>query len=396
MTIRNLPFALSLFCFLSLGVAAPLRAEVRAGDSVLVKLGEVIEGNLYATGATITVHGVVKGDLVAAGGTIYVDGPVGGDVLAVGGQLTLAGLVDGDVRGMAGQVSLLAPIGGDAALGGGNVHVGADVAGDALVASGSASIGGAVGRGLYVASGDTRVASRVGGDLIAQGGRLTLEDGAQVNGDVRYAGPEDVVRESGSLVAGAIIQRPLPGAGPRWLMTLLGWVQLLVGMFVLGLLWLTLFRGFAQRSMHALRTRPALSFGVGTAVLLGTPPAIGLVLVLGSVLGGAWLGLFGLAIYGMAIALTFPFIAATLGLAVTRRAPIGIGNLWWPLLGALVPLTILMQVPVLGPLVALACATFGLGAIAVTLLPTLRFTRSPTVETAPLPSTPAAPARSAA
>lgn len=396
MTNPTRSFLLSLAGLCSILSAAPLRAEVRAGDSVLIKAGEVIEGNLYATGASITVHGTVKGDLVLAGGAAYVDGPVGGDVLAVAGQLTLAGLVDGDVRASAAQVSILAPVGGDAALAGGNVHVGADVAGDALLASGGATIGGAVGRSLYVSSGDTRVASRVGGDLIAQGGRLTLEDGAQVNGDVRYAGPEDVVRESGSLVAGAIIQRPLPGAGPRWLMTLLGWVQLLVGMFVLGLLWLTLFRGFAQRSMHALRTRPALSFGVGTAVLLGTPPAIALVFVLGSVLGGAWLGLFGLAIYAMAVALTFPFIAATLGLAVTRRAPIGIGNLWWPLLGALVPLTILLQVPVLGPLVALACTTFGLGAIAVTLVPTLRFTRAPTAETAPLPSTPAAPARSAA
>ncbi len=149
-------------------------------------------------------------------------------------------------------------------------------------------------------------------------------------GDVTYTGPEDIVRHRGSIVGGAIVQHPFVGAGPRWLAMVLGWLPLLVGMFALGLIWLLAFRGFAQRSIQTLREHPGQSFGIGTAALLGVPLVIGLVFVVGAFVGGAWLGVLGIAIYGVALALCCPLlehlVAAAARAGGADRAVAGAGG----------------------------------------------------------------------
>lgn len=210
-----------------------------------------------------------------------------------------------------------------------------------------------------------------------------------MGGDLHYTGPRALEREEGAAVAGIVTQRrggaDDPGVGAR----LYGWLQLLTGLFVLGLLFLLVFRGFAERSMQTLKARPGLSVALGLLAFIGIPVVIGLVFFLGAFVGGAWLGIFGLALFGIALSLCFPLIAAFLALQLVTRIKRGPTASWWPMLLGLVVLTALLFIPVLGPLVAFATVLFGLGAIVLTMIPTLRFTSTPTAATAPLPPTPA-------
>ncbi len=59
-------------------------AEFRSDERVVVGKEEVITGDLYASGATVTVDGAVLGDVVAAGREIFLNGRVEGDFIAAG------------------------------------------------------------------------------------------------------------------------------------------------------------------------------------------------------------------------------------------------------------------------------------------------------------------------
>ncbi len=384
----RLPRVPLLLCLCAIGAAAsPAHAEARTGETVVVAAGEIVYENLYASGGTVAIRGTVHGDLIVAGGNVVIDGQVLGDVLAAGGQVTLSGAVVGDVRAAGGQVSLLAPVGGEAVIAAGDAHLAAPVSGDVMLTGGSAVVTAPVEGALYSTAGETTVGAAVGGDVVARGGRLLLEDGARIRGDVRFTGPGSIERERGSSVAGTVLQRRAEVSESGAFALLYGWLQLFMGLFLLGLVFALVFRGFLRRSLETLRIHPGLSVVAGAAALLGVPLIIGLVFFLGAFVGGAWLGLFGLAVYGIALTLCFPLIAASLGLVVVQRFRSGATAEWWPMLLGLVVLSALLFVPLLGPLVALVTVLFGLGAIVLTLIPTLRFTSTPTAETAPLPST---------
>lgn len=360
----------------SLSAALPAAAEVRGGETVLLEEGEILDENLYASGGTVAIRGDVRGDVVVAGGTVLITGAVRGDVLAAGGQVTISGRVLGDVRAAGGQVSLLAPVDGDAVLAGGDVHVGGAVRGDVLLTGGTAALTASISGEVRTAAGETRIASTVVGDVSVQGGTLALESGARLGGDLDFTGPRALERDPGSHVAGTITQRRAPTSDEGGIGALLyGWLQVLTGLFVLGLVLLLVFPRFTDRAMDALRAHPGKSLGLGVAALLGVPIVIGLVFFLGTFVGGAWLGFVGLTVYGVALLFTVPLVAASLTLALVRRARRREATAsWWQLLLGLVVLTLLFVIPFVGPLLLLATVLFGLGALVLSWLGTVRAT----------------------
>ena len=86
------------------GCLAPgmaLAAQFMSDDAeALVEAGTTVEGNLYATGQTVTIEGTVDGDLICAGGQVAVakGGVVTGDLMCAGQSVEISGEVRGDVR----------------------------------------------------------------------------------------------------------------------------------------------------------------------------------------------------------------------------------------------------------------------------------------------------------
>lgn len=337
---------LSVSFALPMLAAAPAAAEVRSGNSVVVAADERIDGNLYVSAGTVTVHGDIDGDLIAAGGTVVVDGHVTGDVLAVLSK------VHGDVVAAGGDVELASTVGGDAFVTGNTVAVRGDVAGS-----------------LALAMGDASLAGVVAGDVDATGGRLRLKQGAVVGGDLAFTGER---LERGGVVVGSVVEHAPPS---RAGMSVVLWLQSLVGICIFGALWFTLFRGFAGRAMDTLGARPGSSFGVGFLVLLLGPVLIAAVLAVGAVIGGWWISFVGAAVYFTAIALASPLVAAFVGRRLLLRqgdAAPSLSRERWAMLGVLVLLSIASAVPFVGGLLGFAVLLFGLGAIAMTAMPTPR------------------------
>lgn len=389
------PVALSLLTVLTVGglvaVAPPAAAVPRGGETVVIARDEVIRENLYLGGSDVTVHGTVEGDLVVMGGDIDIDGVVTGDVLAAGGQVRVAGDVGGDVRVAGGQVSIQEKIGGDAVVAGGRVEIGADVARDAAVGAGEVVVSGPVGRDLYAAGGQVKVEGEVMGSLQARAETLRLGPRARIEGDVIATTGVPVELAQGAVVVGELRQSRAEPVQPA--VPVVAWVQLLVGLFLLGLLWTRLFRGFSERSVRALRSRALLSLGVGLAVFAGVPLVVVVTFIVGAIIGGWFLGLFALAIYGIALALSLPLVALAVGTIVFERLHLSTKRTWLTLLVSLAALLLVLQIPLLGALLGLLVVLFGLGAIALALPRTLRRTRhadrivGPEPPLAPLPAT---------
>ena len=357
-------------------VALPLHAEVRSGESVEVHPGQTVDGNLYGAAGTIAIGGDVFGDVVVGGGTVVVSGHVHGDVLAVGGTVLVTGAVDGDIRAVGGDVSVMGLTAGDAVLAGGTVKLAGRVGGDALVGGGEATVRAPIGHSLFVAGAETRLSAPVGRDVVVAADHLILDDGASVGGNVDYTG-NTFDKSPGAIVNGTVTHTPAESQARMIVRVgVVGWLQGLIGLWLFGALWMSLFRGFAQRSMDTLRDHPGLSFGVGSGVLFGAPLVLGLAFVVGVVTGGWWISVFGSAIYAMAIAITFPLVAGLIGRR-TIMVPLRVRSELVPMLLVLLVQSLLTLVPVVGPVLNLAIVLFGLGAIAVTLLPTMKKARLP-------------------
>jgi cytoskeletal protein CcmA (bactofilin family) len=366
------------------GLARPAAAEVRTGEAVVVGKDETIAENLTITAANVSVHGHVEGDLVVAGGTIVVDGTVEGDVLATGGQVTINGDVGGDVRALAGSIIVDGPVAGDVTAAGGMITLGSTVDGDAFVGGGTVKIGGSIGRDLRVAGTDTTLDGGVGGDVVAQGEHLVLGEHTRVDGDLDWTGMPGVTRENGAVVGGVYAVHPVTPP-PVWLGAAFAGLQLFVGMLVVGLLWLSIFSGFAQRAMQTLRDRPLTCTALGVVALVAAPITGFATGLFGLFVGGPWLAGILFACFGIALSLTVPLVALALGKRLTGRDADVVG-LWLPYTLVLALLAALFQIPVLGAAVALIVVTTGLGGIVLTLVPTLRFASHPSLDTAPLPA----------
>ena len=112
---------------------------------------------------------------------------------------------------------------------------------------------------------------------------------------------------------------------------------------------------------EALVHRPWVSLGVGVGVLIGLPLLAVLLFILGSLVGGWWLGLVALAAYAVLLAVGVPVAAVGVGGAILRvfGRPVHVAL---ALFVGLVVLLLVALVPILGAIVILLALLFGLGA----------------------------------
>lgn len=368
------PLASWLPTLLMLGALLPgpaLAAVVRTGDVVQVGPQEVIDEDLYVFGRVVNIQGTVRGDLIAFGEQVSVSGDVEGDVMSASSKGQFTSPVRGSLRAAGSELVVNAPVSGDAMLAAGNVRLTnkAQVGRDLYVASGDATVQAPVQGELRAATGTLTLASSVGRDAHAEVGTLRLLDGAHINGDLSYRSDKDAQLASGAVVTGSVERlAPRQARGRGGALVAFFWVRWLVGLFALGLLLVLLFPDFARRSTAMLRQRPLPSLGWGAALFVGLPIAAALVFMVGLLVGGWWIGLFILALYGLAVALSFPVVGMLLGRWLLERFHKTGVHLVLALLVGLVLLSLVRLVPVLGQLALFATALFGLGALLLTVV----------------------------
>jgi hypothetical protein len=350
---------MGLALLIALAPTQTFAAEPLQGNNVTVSRNQIINDDLYAFGGTVTIQGRVNGDVVALGGTVTVNGPVSGDLLIGGGTVNVSGRVGRSVRATGGTVTIDAPVGTDVAVAGGTVTLGS---------------GARVGRDVLANAGSTTVDGRVGRNVRMGGGTLRLDDGAVVGGNLIYTSNQQAAIATGATVRGTI-QRyapqrmgfwPAAGLFGRTGDSVVGWLRTLIGLFVLGLLFILLAPRFGRRTVGTLGGSPWASLGLGIALLICVPIAALIVFVVGLFVGGWWLALILLALYGIALVLSIAVTGLFLGRWILERVGRGPVPLVWALLLGLVCLLLVSLVPVAGGLVIALAMLCGLGALALT------------------------------
>jgi hypothetical protein len=232
--------------------------------------------------------------------------------------------------------------------------------GDLVVFHGSANVAGTVEGSLTAFDAPVIISGQVNGDVVVFNGRVELQRGANVTGDV--VSQSAPVVASGATIGGTTkrLQTNTNWEGFGWAGKLAWWLAVSVSTLVVGLLLIWLVGGGAARILEAGRTRIGPSIGLGLLLFFGLPllAVIALVTVVGIPLG---LGL--LAALLLIYALGYSAAAWILGRSIVR------GPTAWAvafLVGWAI-LRVVALIPILGGLVWFAAVVVGLGALAVAI-----------------------------
>lgn len=202
---RKALLASLLVTMLAVVPAVSRAATFAGGEKTTVASETIVDGDYYAQGETVSIHGTINGDLIVAGGTVDLDGTVTGDVLAAGGTLLISGVVHDDVRAAGGQVLIKGSVDGDVVVAGGQVRIeeAATIGQDLLVAGSQVTLLGTVSGDVRAAGESTRLAGAVRGDVRVDGRDIDIDSTAQITGDLIYTS-QDKITVPANAVAGTV------------------------------------------------------------------------------------------------------------------------------------------------------------------------------------------------
>ena len=361
----------------SLGLMACLTmcclcTAAQAADSDDQQVGQAFGNDQFVAGRVARIDRGVAGDLIAAGGRVEIEAPVSGDALVAGGDIRVGGNIGNGVYAAGGQVTIDATVGRNARVAGGQVELGprGQVTGNATLAGGEVRVEGAVKGSLLAAGGTVYLDGPVEGDVIATAGHLELGPRARIGGKLRYAADE-LRRDPGAQVAGGAerFERPRDShwrvhrhRGGGWVWT--------AGMMVLAALLAGALPAASERITAGLRAHPWLALLFGFIAFVCIPFAA---MVLMITIIGIPLALLAILAYLALLLVGYAATAVALGEVALRRfkadAAAHTGSRIAAAILAVLVLALLVRVPFVGWLVALAAMLAGIGAIILALRP---------------------------
>lgn len=372
----------------SLALGAVLSAAAAAGAAETATPeppGTVrpLGGDVFVAGGSVGVSQPVSGDLFVSGGNVDVDAAVAGDALALGGKVRLGSSVGGSVYAAAGQLNIGAKVERNVRVVGGQVELGpkSEVGGNLSLAGGQARLEGTVRGEVRSAGGRLVIDGPVGGDVVAFNGQIQLGPHARIAGKLRYRSDEDPQLDPAALVAGGVEKlAPLspkvgqPAAEPRRVRGGIDAASLVwtLGLIAMASVLLAALPNFSASLSATLRQRPGASALLGFVWLICLPVAA---VVLVITLVGIPLALFALAFY--VALMPVAYVAAGVGLgdgSLRRWRPGSAGKLPARIAAAaaaLLALTLLGWLPVLGTAVGFVALVAGLGALLLQARPWL-------------------------
>lgn len=337
--------------------ALPLAALMLASS---LAAAQAPEAQAPATGDRIVVGGSVRhqqpvgGDLMGMGGDFELAAPVRGNAVIAAGNVAIRGSVGNDLVAGGGNVTLAAEVTGDARLAGGNVEVqsAAKVDGDLSVAGGDVLIDAQVGGDVHAAAGDLALGpnARIGGRLVHRSGNLRVDPAAQVAGGVEQARPRKA-RDERHARAGH------SGGGWFWSVGVIALAALIAGAFPAA----------SRRIGGELRASPGLALLFGFAVLVCVPVAA---IVFMITIVGIPVALVVLLLYFLLLFVGYAATGVMIGdAALARWRAQDAARAGWRVGAAVVAMlgvSLLGRVPVVGGLVVFAALLAGIGAIVIT------------------------------
>lgn len=243
-------------------------------------------------------------------------------------------------------------------LTGGLVVPEGETVGTVVVFNGPVVIEGTVTDSVVVFNGRTEISGTVQEDVVVFNGRLFIRSGAEVGGDVASQQSPEI--EDGATVRGSVqnIANRINWENLGFAGRLAWWIGYSVSSLVLGLLLLLFAPRLDPAIVDVVRTRMGAGFGFGAAAFFLIPIVAVILLV---TIVGIPLGIF--VLLGLALIYTVGYIVGAHALGRLLVKPPA--SRFLAFLAGLGILRLVALIPLVGGLVWLVTAIFGLGALAV-------------------------------
>jgi len=269
-----------LLALLVLPGGAVLASGLEAGNNVYVTKDQIISGNFFATGDTITIDGTINGDLISAAKTINVNGHIDGDIISVAQNINVNGEVGGNIRAAANSINLNGPVNRNVSIIANDIVMGpnSDISWDALIMSVNAEI-----RGNITGSLSGRIAQGLIAGKIGKNVNLTLNNANKqsliispettIGGDLNYTAKNAANISSQATISGKVNQTNLPVKTNSWL-----WVYLWANLFsifaalVVGLVIIFIGKNVSTKMLAKMEKTPTKLFLPGLVIALILPP----------------------------------------------------------------------------------------------------------------------------
>lgn len=343
---------------------------IRSDNTLSLATDQVVEGDFYGLGETVSISGSVTEDLLILGGTASINGEVGADSLVVAGNVSVNGTVADDVRIVAGTVVISGEVTGDVVVVAQKLTIlsSATIGGDVVFFGGTGEIAGTVGKDVLGSSETLRIDGAVAGKVNVTTSLLTLGERTAIGGTVSYASARELVRSQNATVGGSIVKSDralVPTTPVRSLV--LPFLILLFSALVCYLL----LRALTSKVVAEAQNNHFKNILIGFATLFLVP--IAAVILIVSTLGGI-VGVVLILVYFLLLFLTFALVGIVVGAYLARliakKPIISIGYI----VGGVLLVQALIFVPVIGPLLVIGFLLNTFGALATVVYLQLRST----------------------
>jgi cytoskeletal protein CcmA (bactofilin family) len=339
------------------------------------------DSNMVLMGGQVRPPHPIAQNFAAAGGSVIVDQPVGHNAGVAGGSVNIVAPVGGNVGAAGGTVTIDAPVGGRLGAAGGEVRLTskASVGGDAGITGSRIDIDGFVHGDLHAVGETLTINGEVQGDVDAEVDRVVLGPKAKVGGNIKYVG-SDFTKADGATIGGEVTKRTgksiVNEESRRKAGIVIGWIATSLVFLVLlgcGAIFLAVAPIFSVEAPDRLRVSPGKSLGMGLLTVFVAPIVAVLFMI---TVVGIPVGVMIFALYPLALLLGFIvgiLWLASWGTQLAKMPPpptvakaIGYFAL------ALVVITLVSKLPVLGGILAGLLLIMGVGAFEVELFRRMR------------------------
>lgn len=351
---------------LGLLVFAPraLAQEVRSENNLTIAKGTTITSTLVANGSTVNIEGNVDGDLYCSGSQVVISGRIMGDVFCMAQSINISGRVDGSIRLVASDINISGSTTGSGLIAASNFILTdkGNIGKDLTIAVSSAKFNGSVARDMVVYAGDASLNGYVGRNVSGRINQLTIENNADVRGNITYAGQNNPIRLSGSKVSGEIVRTPVMSTasyGSGILPAILSFLVFMASLLLVSLATIWAFPKFYLNTTKQIESGPGKTslFGLANIFLV---PVVALIL-LATIIGAPLSGLIIVA-WVLSLLLSGPVFAYYIGTKVLKKGKNSKNQVVIMLVGSVIILA-LYAVPVVNLIVGITVGLVGSGAI---------------------------------
>jgi cytoskeletal protein CcmA (bactofilin family) len=339
--------------------------EFRKGESVEVKAGETIHGDVNLSGEHVRIDGTIDGDVYVFGQHLDVKGHVTGDVLTFSEISQIDGQVDGNIRAFTKSLTITGTVGKNVTSFCERVDVEPEgkIGGSASLFAKALSMEGTLGRDLMVFGERLSISGKIAGNVQAEGGKLEIGSEAEIGGTTHFKGPKPP-----EVAAGAKLASPLRyeeeehrshffgGAGLLWRLL---WFT---AMALFGAVLILIMPKLSREAVSSAQEY-GISLGLGALVLFAVP--IVAIMVCFTVIG-LFVGVSALFLWGAAL-----FYANVIVGAVIGQRIMGSTSEPWPLIGRMLVGVVIVYlcsaIPHMGWLVEFGVILWGMGAISLAI-----------------------------